>query len=100
MHRCLPRALFEIVLQNGSSFPVTAEVIAGKARVKPGVLTFSWIGLKDYAKLIFTDKHTATMDQVENQFILDLSDRDTNKTVSYNILKTARVKDITRIEVK
>lgn len=106
-------ALFEIVLQDGTVFPVTAEVIAslpaasemieGKSQDGPRVSDLlKAAGVKDYTQLIFngTGTYTVTADQVNEHFILDLSNRGTYKMASPDIPKVDWVKDITRIEVK
>lgn len=106
-------ALFEIILQDGTSFPVTAEVIAslpaasevieGKSQDGPRVSDLlKAAGVDDYAQLIFsgTGTYTVTADQVNEHLILDLSNRGTYKMASPDIPKVDWVKDIARIEVK
>lgn len=106
-------ALFEIVRQDGSRFPVTAEVIAslpaasetieGKSQDGPRVSDLlKAAGVDSYTQLIFsgTGTYTVTADQVNEHFLLDLSNRGTYKMASPDIPKVDWVKDITQIEVK
>lgn len=106
--------LFQIVKPDGSTFDMTLDAVKalplasitveGKVQEGPKLMDIlSLAGISDFAELTITGSsapNTLTREQVDDNTLLDFSNRGTMKLATTYIPKAEWTKDITKIEVK
>lgn len=107
-------AVFQVIKADGASIPFSAADLKalplaqveaeGKVEEGPRLLDIlQAAGVSEFEEITLTGADgsmTLSAEQVDDQVILDFTNRGTVKLAAANIPKTEWVKDITRIEVK
>jgi hypothetical protein len=109
-----PNALFKIIKPDGTKFDVTLDAVKkltlaqitveGKVQEGPKLLdVLSLAGITDFTEITITGSSapsTLKREQVDDNTILDFSNRGTMKLATTHIPKADWTKDITEITVK